>query len=184
MGGVEKTHFSHNFVAACLRGAFWINFGGILGAKMLQNGGQEGSKRVLKSKAYFDRFLGGSRGDPGSSDHAPVVVKCLIGGVTGNQTGRLHPTIGRLQATKPPGYKLQRLQIYKHGIYKGFKATNKALHGTARHGTAWHGMARHGTARHGTARHGIASYGTARHRTTRHRMTSVLVSIPTCTLCT
>ena len=53
MGGVEKTHFSHNFVAACLRGAFWINFGATLGAKIVQKGGQESSRSVLKSKSYF-----------------------------------------------------------------------------------------------------------------------------------
>ena len=53
MGGVEKTHFSQNFVAACLRGAFWINFGSTLGAKMLQNGGQKETRRLLESNAYF-----------------------------------------------------------------------------------------------------------------------------------
>ena len=80
MEGVEKIHFSHNFVAACLRGAFWINFGGTLGAKMLQNGSQEGSKRVLKSKAYFDRFLRGSRGDPGAEAIRKSGGKVLIRG--------------------------------------------------------------------------------------------------------
>ena len=53
MGGVEKTHFSQNFVSACLGGAFWLKFGGTLEAKMLQNGGQEVIRRLLVSKAYF-----------------------------------------------------------------------------------------------------------------------------------
>ena len=53
MGEVAKIHFSQTFVATCLRVVFWINFGSILGAKMVLNGSQEGSKRVSKSNAYF-----------------------------------------------------------------------------------------------------------------------------------
>ena len=42
-----------------------MNVGGILGAKMLQKGRQESSRRLLKSKSYFTCVLGGLGGGSG-----------------------------------------------------------------------------------------------------------------------
>ncbi len=53
MGSVSKTHFSQNSVETRLRGAFWINVGATLGAKMVQNRSQESSRQLLKNKVYF-----------------------------------------------------------------------------------------------------------------------------------